>query len=362
MKRISFVLALMLALCLMGGLVSCGDEKETEQETYTEIDYDVLDLGEYVTLGAYKGAELTIPAVSINMNAIESALQEMVDKDTTFEEYATPVVDRLTQAGDYVEINFDVYFDGILYEAGSADGVALLLDDNNGFFEWLDDDLYGVMPGTTVTTKGVIPEDGYYGNYAGQEGTFEITLVSIKAHYNIPELTDELVAKHSDYDSVEEFRQSMYDDLYAEAEEKLEANKLSAAWSEVLKNAEILKYPEQQVMYYYTVYRNNIMTDADKYGHAYEEHLEAIGLTDEEVMEGARELVAEELVFYAIVEAEGYTISDEEYTEGVAEYAERQGISVEQMESYYEKDYIIDNLLWDKVMYALRDMAVFTFE
>lgn len=363
MKRISLALALILALCMLGGLVSCGgDGEETELETYTEIDYDALIFNEYVTLGQYRGAELTIPPVSINMNAIESALQKIVDEETTFEEYPTPVTDRATEAGDYVEIDFDVYFDGQLFEAGCARGVALLLDDNNGFFEWLDDDLYGVMPGATVTTKGIMPEDGYYGSYAGQEGTFEITLVSIKAHYNIPALTDELVARHSEHSTVEAFREAMYNELYAEAEETLEANKLSAAWTAALKGAEILKYPEQQVMYYYTTYRNNIMTEANKYGHTYEEHLEAVGLTDEGIMEGARELVAEELVFYAIVEAESYSISDEEYETGVAEYAARQEMSVEQFEAYYEKDYIIDNLLWDKTMYALKDMAVFTFE
>ena len=360
MKRIS-VAALIIVLGLLMGMVSCGDETETE-ETYTEIDYATLDFDEYVKLGQYKDLTLTISPVSINMNEIEETLQEMIDQETTFEEYSEPVTDRVTEVGDYVEINFKAYFDGQLYEGGSADGVAILLDDNNGYFEWMDDDLYGIMPGTTVETVGVLPEDSYYGDYAGKEGTFVITLVSIKAHYTIPELTDAFVAERTDYDTVDAYRQAMYDELYAEAEETLESLKLSAVWSTVLENAEVLHYPEQQVMYYYSIYKNNIMAEADTYGHTYEEHLEAIGLTDEYVMEASQELVFEELVFYAIVEAEGYGISDEEYAEGIVEYAERQEMTVEQLEAYYEKDYIIDNLLWDKVMFALKDMATFTFE
>ena len=79
-------------------------------------------------------------------------------------------------------------------------------------------------------------------------------------------------------------------------------------------------------------------------------------------MQGAQELVAEELIFYTIIKNEGYTISDEEYQTGVAKYAAEQEMSVTQFESYYDHDYIVENLLWDKVMYTLRDMTTFTFE
>ena len=358
MKHISSAIVLMMVLCILMGMVACGDKRETE-EIYTEVDYATLDLDAYVKLGQYKGLELTVSPISVNMSEIEDALQAMIDKETTFEEYSEPVTDRLTEAGDYVEINFKAYFDGQLYKDGSADGVAILLADNNGFFEWLDDDLYGIMPGTTVETIGVLPEESYYGDYAGREGAFVITLVSIKAHYTIPELTDAFIAERTEYDTVEAYRKAMYDTLLEEATETAEAERLSLMWETVLENAEILEYPEQQLMYYYTVYRSNIEAEADIYGHTYEEHLEAIGLTDEDLTEGAKSLVLKELVFYAIVKAEGFSISDAEYDDGVVRYAEQQGMTVEQLEASYDKAYITDNLLWDKVMYALRDMTTF---
>ena len=84
--------------------------------------------------------------------------------------------------------------------------------------------------------------------------------------------------------------------------------------------------------------------------------------TDEDLTEGAKSLVLEELVFYAIVKAERFSISDTEYAEGVVKYAEIRGMTVEQLEAYYDKAYIADNLLWDKVMYALRDMTTFITE
>ena len=364
MRHISFVTLLALVLCLSVWAVSCGNgtPEETEAETYVEIDYGAIDFDQYIKVGQYKDLSLVMSPVSINMNIIEQAFQKIIDAETTVDTYETPVTDRVTQKGDYVEISYKAYFDGVYYAAGSSDSVSILLLEDNGFFEWLDDDLYGIMPGTTVETVGTLPNNTYYGDYAGKEGTFLITLINIKAHHNIPELSDELVAKYTDYATMDEYYAALYEPLYEAAEETLEAEKISKVWQTVLESSEVLEYPEQQVMFYYTTYRNNIMSEANLYGHTYEEHLEAIGLTDEFVMARSKDLVLEELVFYTIVEKEGFSISDEEYAEGVAQYAEDQGLSVEQLETEYGKDYIKDNLLWDKVMFALRDMTTYTFE
>ena len=361
MKRIFVAVALLLTVALLACTVSCGGGNE-EDEIYYAINYDELALEEYVKVGQYKDLEITMSPVSINMNIIEEALKDIIEAETTVETYETPVTDRITEHGDYVEISYKAYFDGEYYAAGSSDSVCILLAEDNGFFEWLDDDLYGIMPGTTVETKGTLPTDSYYGAYSGEEGTFVITLEEIRAHHHIPELTDEMVAKHTEYDSIDAYGTALYDELYQEAEATLENEKLVQVWTKIMESAEILEYPEQQVMYYYTSYRANIEAEADQYGHSYEEHLEAIGVTDEDVMDKSKSLVYEELVFYYIVRAENYSINDEEYAAGVAKYAAEQGMTVEQMETYYEKDYIKDNILWDKVLLALKDMTTFVFE
>ena len=359
MKRI-FLICAVAVLCAL--IVSCGGNKEPDWDSYTEIDYSAINLADYVTLGQYKDLSLTVPYVSINMNAIEESLKKMAEAETTLQEFDTPITDRLTEAGDYVEINFDAYFDGELYESAGARGVALLLDDDNGFFEWLDDDLYGIMPGTTVETTGVMPEDGYYGSFAGKEGRFVITLVSIKAHYSIPQVTDAFIAERTEFSTVEAYRQAMYDEMYAEAEKMMEDQKIAAVWTAIKENAEIIEYPEQQVMYYYASYRKNIQAEADKYGHAYEEHLEAIGLTDEDVRNKALDLVMDELVFYSIIEAEGYTVNDEDYAQYIVKYSDEQGISVEELEKLYDREYILENMLWDKVLLTLTEQTEFAFE
>ncbi len=354
MKLRSLVAWVLLA-CLCFSMTACR-HKEPEK-TYEAVDYTTLDFDQYIKLGQYKGVDVKVGALAVDVSSVTEELENMVAAATTFEEYDAPVTDRLTVAGDYVEINFKGYLNGELFSGGSADGVAILLGDNNGFVDWLDDDLYGIMPGTSVETTGVFPESYYYEEFAGQQVTFKIDLISIKGHYTIPTLDDAFIAANTEYETLAAFRAAKESVLIEAAEEEYKMVKMQAMWEAVMENAEILQLPEQQVMFYYTTYRSNAQEYADMYDYTYEEYLAAVGIEDSQFRESAESMAKEELIFYAIVKAEGYSVSDEEYAEGAEKYAEEQQMTVEELESYYGKEYVIDNVLWDKVMYTLSDLA-----
>ncbi len=354
--------AILMLLCILAGSVACGKKDTFEDMHYESVDYMALDLSPYIKMGEYKGIEVKVKPFSLDDSSIEEDLQNMIASKTTFNEYAIPVTDRVTEAGDYVEINFKGYLDGELFEGGSADGAAIMLADNNGYVDWLEDDLYGVMPGTTVQTTGTFPEDYHYSEFAGKEVTFEIKLISIKGHYTIPTLDDAFIAENTEYETLEEYRTTKYNALLAEAEKEYENVKIEAMWEAVMKKAEIIELVEDQVMFYYSTYRRNANEYAQMYDYTYEEYLAAVGIEDSEFKENAEALVKQEMIFYAIVKAEGYTVTDEDYAKGVKELAEGQGMTVEELEQAYDKAYISDNILWDNVMRTLTDLTVFVTE
>ena len=349
-----------LLICLMAlGTVACGGKTSEEDETYTQMDLMKADLSQYVDVGQYKGIEFEVDPVTVSEGEIDAIMQELVDSKTTYEQYETAVTNRAAAAGDYCEINFKGYLDGELFEGGTADGVPILLGENNGFIDWFEDDLYGVMPGNTVESTGKFPDD-YREEYAGREVTFSITLVSIKGHYTIPKLTDAFVAEETEYSSVVAYRNAIHDALMKEAVDKAMLENYNMMWQHILENATFIELPEQQVMYYYTSNRSYYESVAAQYGYTYEEYLEAVGGTDADIMTAAENMVKEELVFYSIAKLENASIDDTEYAEGVAKYAEAQGVTVEQLEESYTKEYIIDNLLWDEVIYSLAAQNTFT--
>ena len=338
-----------------------SDETTDEGESgeyYTMLDYMALNLSDYITLGQYKGIEISIPAIVVTEAEIDEEIQNIVDSYTTYEAYEEIVTDRATVRGDYVNINFVGTMDGEVFEGGSAENVDLVLAENNGFIDWFEDELYGVMPGTTVISTGNFPED-YYEDIAGKEVTFEITVNHIVGHYEIPEFNDEFIATYTELDSVEAFRDVVRLSLQLQKESEREGEKYTLIWQTVIDNAEIIEYPLDQVMYYYTSERSYIESYAASYGYSYEDMLAMIGATEEEIMEYAESRVKEELVFYQIVKAEGIEVSEEDYAVGLAQYSESMGVTGEELEAQYGKDYIKESILWDSVTAYIASQVTF---
>ena len=65
---------------------------------------------------------------------------------------------------------------------------------------------------------------------------------------------------------------------------------------------------------------------------------------------------------YAIVKAEGITVSDEDYKNDLSHYAELLGMTVEDMQKQYTEEQIRDGMLWDKVQQAVLDWATIVDE
>lgn len=351
-KKFWALLLAMLVLCV----TACGKE-----ETYTQMDYMEEDLTPYVTLGQYKGLTLAADPIVVSDARVEETIQGLVNARTVYEEYDEPLIDRLTEAGDYLLVDYAGFIDGEQFEGGTAEGRNVLLADDNGYIDWFADDLYGIMPGTVVETTNFFPED-YYENVAGKEVTFRITVHGIIGHYTIPTLDDAFIKAETGCDTVEEYRTLVYETLLAEATEKANMTRYQIMWEAILNNATIHSLPEEQVMFYYTSDRSYYESVAEEYGYTYEEYLAACGVDDAYVKKMVEDVIREEIVLYSIAKAENIVVSEEDYAEGLAYYAEAQGVTEEELEAEYGRDYIEGNLLWDKVIYELFDTTEFVTE
>lgn len=374
------VLALCLVLVFSVAMVACGGNTETtapdtgdttvpteteapdysgeEGDTYVGMDYMTEDLSKFITVGQYSGLVIEIPRHVVSDAEVDAEIQSIIDGLTKYEPYDEPVTDRLTIAGDFLNIDFVGTIDGEVFEGGSAEGSNVVLAENNGYLDWFEDDLYGVMPGTTVTSVGHFPEE-YYEELAGKEVTFEITINYIAGHYTIPEFNDEFVSSNTEFESAEAYREFLREALQAESDSSHEISKYQTMWQKILDSAEVKELPNDQVMYYYTSQRSMYEAYAAQYGMTYDELLTQLGGTDAELMEYVKYQVEEELVFYSIVKAENVEVTDEDYANGVIEYAAAEGLSESALVERYGEEAIRDAVLWDKLMVYLASLNTF---
>ena len=132
---------------------------------------------------------------------------------------------------------------------------------------------------------------------------------------------------------------------------------MSAMWTEIMDGAEVISYPQQQLDYYYAMQINQCEYYAQMYGMTVETIMQVMGYSEESFRENAEKYTKEDLVFFAIAQIENIMVSEDEYVEGLAGYAAEAGVSSEQLEDYYGKQYINECLLWDKLLGQLFEWA-----
>lgn len=317
-----------------------------------------MDVLQYVKLGQYKGISATYDVKQVTDEDVEAEIASIVNSNGTYNQ----ITDRICAKGDTVNIDFKGFLDGVQFSGGTAAGQTITLSETSGYIDGFADGLIGAEPGKTVTLELTFP-DPYPNNmdYSGKAVTFEVTVNYIQGEYIAAELNDEFVVRYTggDINTVDELRAAVRKKLIENSERAAKESAMATIWTQVMDNAEVIEYPEQQIEYYFAMQMSQCEQYAGSYGMTVEDIMQLMGYTEETFRAEAQKYTKEDLVFFAIVQTEGIAISDEEYTAGLAKYAQDAGVGAtpEMLESYYGKQYVKEALLWDKVLDMIYEMS-----
>ncbi|MFA9377537.1 MAG: trigger factor [Lachnotalea sp.] len=327
-------------------------EDTATQDTATEdtATQDV-DYSEYVTLGAYTGIPVTKQVAEVTDEEVEAQIQSTLEENAV----KTEVTDRDTVAeGDVANIDYEGQLDGVDFDGGTAQAQDLTIGSGQ-FVEGFEDQLIGVKVGDTVNLNVTFP-DTYSETLAGKDVVFIVTVNSISTQVT-PELTDEFVQGISDYQTVDEYRQSVLEDLTKTAEEDAVSTMQSDIWTAVKDNCEIKEYPQDLVDQYteqistnYASYAEQAGVDLDAFMTSY------FGMS---VGDYAKEITAQEMIFKLIVKDAGLDITDEEFQTKASELATTYGY--DSADAFIEangEDNIRESILWEVMMNYLSENAV----
>ena len=320
-----------IAFLFIFALVSCSSKP---------YDYDI---SEYMTLGQYKGVEVSKADVD---ESVEDTISSFLSSNVITNE----ITDRAAAEGDVVAIDFEGTMDGEAFEGGTASDQQVKLG-GGGLIDDLEQGIVGMKIDEVKTIDVTFPEDYDNTDYAGKDAQFKVTLHSIKEIIT-PDLTDELVAEKTDFKTVDDYKAS----LTADARKNL-------VWGKVVENCTVISYPEKEVKKYY-----------DQMIDYYESYAAYAGMTMSSFItsymgssmdafltnaaEYAKSQVLKEMIMYSIARAENIEISDADYKELVPSYVEKYGVdSVKELEKQYSKETIKADMMLDKVVAILMDNA-----
>ena len=374
MKRIVSIMLVMLLLASATFMSSCKGEETPGEETgdVTEapagdgvvaekMDFraESFDLSKYITLGNYKGLPVIVEKAELSDEDFEKQIANLMTQSQYYEE----ITDRAAAEGDTLNIDFAGYLDGVQFQGGTAAGQTISLTENSGYIDGFADGLVGVMPGASVDLNLTFPAEYHSADLAGKAVVFKVKVNYIQGELITPELNDEFVKKYTDgeYTDVEAFKEYFRSMILDSIEAEMQSNAMSDMWNTIVGGSEVLEYPEAQVKYYQEALKAQYESQAAYYGMDAATLMEYYGITDESILETAKNYTKDDLVYAALVKAEGFEVTAEEYTKTVTEYATAAGVSVDEFEayynSYYGEGYLEESFLWDKMITQIFEWA-----
>lgn len=336
-----------------------GTQAETGTETveYGDDAYvDGINVGDYVTLGEYKGIEVTAEAPAVTDEYLQSYIDYVLQSNMV----TTDITDRAVQNGDFTNIDYEGKIDGVAFDGGTAQGYDLEIG-SGSFIPGFEDGLIGAAIGETRDVTVTFPESYPSEEVAGKEAVFTVTVNSIHTE-TIPELTDELVkGLEGNCSTVDEYRQYAYELLMEDEQSTHDSNAQMDILAKVVENSEFKEPPAEMVTRYYDRIKSNMSSYAAMYGYDLESFMAATGSSEEQLQESAEQASREIIAMKAIADAENLNVTDEDMDEELAKNAGDYGYEdVEEYKKALDLKGYKEYMMTEKVLSFLFDNAVIT--
>ncbi|MGP1383560.1 MAG: trigger factor [Thainema sp.] len=199
-----------------------------------------VDVPPEVTLKDYEGLSVQAEEVQYDASRVDEVLSEYQNRFATL----VPVEDRAAQKGDSAVVDFvgkivpeNADAEPEEFPGGSAEDFQLELEEGR-FIEGFIGGIIGMKPGETKDVNVTFPEQYAQEDLAGKPVVFTIMLKELKEK-ELPELDDDFAQEVSEFETMQELRESLEKQYKEEAESKTASNKEKAVLDELVKHIEV---------------------------------------------------------------------------------------------------------------------------
>ena len=364
-KRLLIILAAMSLVS--AGLVGCDKSKDSKDTTEakdsvssTGFDTYANYANDYVKLGEYKGIKYETTKVEVTDEEVQAQLDSFVSSLATTE----TITDRAVQKDDIVNIAYVGKIDGEAFEGGSSESYDLTIGSGT-FIEGFEDQLIGANTGDTVAVNVTFPADYSTTELAGKEAIFDVTINSISVSVTA-ELSDELIANNSDYDTVDDYKAYLESSILENKQATTDSTAKSDILTAIMADCEISGFPKKEKTALVDEQIKSVTSQAESYGIDYATYVTYLGYADEAAYEEAiagyaEDYIKEKMVICAIAMKEDMTATSKE----IKAYAEQMVTdysleSTDEIYDYYDDEDLAYFVVSEKVMDFLVKNAVAT--
>ena len=306
----------------------------------------------------YKGLEGTLSRHEVTGAEVQQQLQRLIQATPKI----TPVLDRPTQSGDEVVLDYAGFCGDEQFQGGTAQNQTLVLG-SGSFIPGFEEQLLNKDCGEEVTVLVTFPTEYHAPELAGKEAKFicKIHEIRVKTPYQLDDTFAKEVGGCASLAEMEEkMRQNMQNFVDQRGEMDLQDQLLRKAAETLDFTADkdaLDKAAEEQM--------KAMEAQLAQQGLSLEMYCSFMSTTPDKLKEDAYPAAEVALRTQAAVEEiaklENIQITEAEKGEAIELIAQQNGITVEQLSQYYSPEFekaLTNSILTTKVMQLIRDNAV----
>ena len=261
-----------------------------------------------VSADVYKNAEYTPEDTEITEDDVAAEILKIQEQNSRMISVERPVAD-----GDIVTIDFEGFIDGEAFDGGKGEDHNLTIG-SKSFIDTFEEQLIGAAVGDDLEINVTFPAEYHAENLAGKPAMFKVEIKDIRVK-ELPELDDEFAQDVSEFDTLDEYKNSV--------KEKLTETKAAAAKNK--KEDELLSYiieqtpmdiPEAMFDSQVDQMINDFANQIRMQGIPFENYLQYMGQNLDGMRSayrpGAEKQVKGRLALEAIAKAEAFEVTEEE--------------------------------------------------
>ena len=313
------------------GIVPVDQPRDVDVKTMSKEEGVVLAFNVTVkpeiTVKAYKGLTAEKAESKVTKEEIDHEIEHMLDRGARM----VDVDDRAAKEGDIAVIDFEGFVDGVAFEGGKAEKYSLTLG-SGSFIPGFEEQVAGHSVGEEFDVNVKFPTE-YAPELADKDAVFKIKLHEIKVK-ELPELDDEFAKDMGEYETVEELKKGIEEDMLKRKQESAQRAFEDAVIEALCENVEG-EIPECM---YDNKAQENIDSFAQRVGQQgidLDTYLMYMGMDkamfESQMRERAVSDVKIELAVEKIIELEGIEASEEAINEEYTKMSEMYQIEVEKL-------------------------------
>ena len=307
-----------------------------------------------VTLGQYKGLEAPKAKVEIADSQVDEEVEKVRRRNGRI-----VTVDRPAKLEDTAVIDYLGTVDGVPFDGGKAEGHNLVLG-SGAFIPGFEDQVVGMSAGEEKDVNVTFPEQYHEPSLAGKAAVFHVKCNEVK-QTELPELDDEFAKDVSEFDTLDEYKNSIRERLTKAAEADAE-NAYQSVLIEKAGDNMTADIPdamvEEQLDSMVREYDRNLQMN----GLNLELYLKYLGQTmaafRDSMRPTAQRRAKTDVVLDAIVKAEDITASDEEIDQEYENLAKQYNMTAEQVKQSLTREVIGEDLKTRKAAQLIFDTGV----